>query len=102
MAGSKLVDVGPTPTALAIHERNTMILRIVFVVALVILFVVPIYRLLLKRTTRVKSELESSDDAEQQLEELKTKTKNLKAECAEQERSAKKKAEQARKVRSKL
>ena len=79
-----------------------MILRIVIVVALVILFVVPIYRLLVKRTIRVKSELESSNDATQQLEEIKSKTKNLKAECDEQERSAKKKAEQARKVRSKL
>jgi len=79
-----------------------MILRIVIVVALVILFVVPIYRLLVKRTIRVKSELESSNDATQQLEEIKSKTKNLKAECAEQERSAKKRAEQARKVRSKL
>lgn len=79
-----------------------MILRIVLVTALVILFVVPIYHLLMKRTTRIKSELESSNDAAQRLEEIKTKTKTLKAACDEEEREAEKKAKAARKVRSKL
>ena len=79
-----------------------MILRIVLVTALVILFVVPIYHMLVKRTTRIKSELESSNDAAQQLEDIKTKTKNLKATCSEEERAAEKKAKAARKVMSKL
>ena len=79
-----------------------MILRIVFVTALVVFIVVPLYQFLLRRLTRIESELKSSDDAEQQLEEIKTKTKNLKANCAEQEREAEKKAKAARKVKSKL
>ena len=79
-----------------------MILRIVFVTALVVFIVVPLYQFLLRRLTRIESELKSSDDAEQQLEEIKTKTKNLKANCDEQEREAEKKAKAARKVKSKL
>jgi len=53
-------------------------LRIVFVVALVILFVVPIYNILKRRTTRIKSELESeSPDLDERLEQLKQKKHKL-------------------------
>ena len=80
-----------------------MLLRIVFVVGLFLLFVVPIYHILKKRTIKVKTELENDAmDATHRLIELKQKTKQLKQDCKQEEQSAKQRANTARKVRNKL
>lgn len=77
-------------------------LRIVFVVTLIIVFVAPVYFLLKKRTIAVKSELEEESDVETQLEELKQKKKKLKANCKEEVQNAKKREKIANKVQKKI
>lgn len=53
-------------------------LRIVFVFFLVLLFVVPVYKLLKTRTTRVKNELEDEEpDFKERLNTLKQKQRKL-------------------------
>jgi len=79
-----------------------MILRILIVTALALLLVVPIYNVLKRRTSRIKSELDEEPDAEQRFAELKQKTNKLKKDCAEEERSANKRAARARKIQTKL
>jgi len=79
-----------------------LILRLVFVAVLVIIFVVPIYNLLKRRTTRIKSELEEDGDIDQQLVTLNQKTKKLQKDCDEEIRSAEKRAAKARKTKKKL
>ena len=79
-----------------------MILRIIIVTSLAIVFVVPIYNILKKRTTRIKSELDEELDVDQRLAEIKQKTNNLKKDCAEEERSATKRARAARKIKNNL
>ena len=59
-------------------------LRFVFVGALVILLVVPIYNLLKRRTTRIQSELESEpEDTAERFAEIEQKKKKLKKILAE-------------------
>ena len=77
-------------------------MRIVFVVTLIIVFVVPLYHLLKRRTTAVKSELEEESDVETQLVELKQKKKKLKANCKEEVQKAKKREKTAKKVEKKI
>lgn len=80
-----------------------MILRIVFVTVLVLVFVVPIYNLLKRRTTRIKSELEDEpEDASMRLTEIKQKQTKLKKDCDEEIKSAKKRAKKARDIQNKL
>ena len=77
-------------------------LRIVFVVTLIIVFVAPVYFLLKKRTIAVKSELEEESDVETQLEELKQKKKKLKSDCKEEVQNANKRKKVANKVQKKM
>ena len=74
-------------------------LRLVFIVALVILFVVPIYHLLKRRTTRIKSELEDeTPDVQDRLEELKQKQHKLQVDVSENLRTMKQKTKVANSV----
>ena len=78
-------------------------LRIVLVVSLMILFVIPIYHILKRRMARIKNELETeSPDARERLDELKQKKQKLKKDCAEEERSAKRRAKAAKNIQNKL
>ena len=78
-------------------------LRFVFVGALVILLVVPIYDLLKRRTTRIQSELESEpEDTVERFTEIEQKKKKLKKDCDEEIRSAERRAKAARKTKTKL
>lgn len=77
-------------------------LRLLLVVGLVLVFVVPIYKLLKVRTTRVKSELEDEPDVEQQYAEIRQKKSKLKADCDEETRAAKKRYDRAKNIKSKF
>ena len=77
-------------------------LRIVFVLVLVLIFVVPIYKILKIRTTRIKSELEDEPDAEQRYSEIRQKKSKLKADCEEELKAAKKRYNRAKTIKTKL
>ena len=78
-------------------------LRIVFVTTLVILFVVPIYHILKRRTTRIQSELEDEpEDTAERFAEIEQKKKKLKKDCEEEIRSAERRVKAARKTKTKL
>lgn len=78
-------------------------LRFVLVISLVILFIIPIYQILKYRMTRIKSELETeTQDPRERLEEIKQKKQKLKKDCAEEERSAKRRAKAAKNIQNKL
>lgn len=78
-------------------------LRFVLVISLVILFIIPIYQILKCRMTRIKSELETeTKDPRERLEEIKQKKQKLKKDCAEEERSAKRRAKAAKNIQNKL
>ena len=79
-----------------------MLLRLIFVAVLVLLFVVPIYNMLKRRTTKIKSEMEDAKDVEIKLLELKTKEKQLKQDCKEEIKQAEEKEKHARKVSKQL
>jgi len=78
-------------------------LRLIFVAVLAVLFVVPIYKLLMRRTVRIRSELEDENrDAESRFAELKQKQKKLKADCSEEERAAIRRAKAAEKIKKSI
>ena len=78
-----------------------MLLRLLLIVSLVILFTVPIYHLLMKKTVRVKRELENQDDfldLAGRADEFKTKNKQLKEDVKNELRDLEKKQKSVRKV----
>ena len=82
-----------------------MLLRLLFIAALVIFFTVPIYHLLMRKTVRVKRELESKDDFLDfagRADELKAKNKQLKADTAEELKTLEKKQKSVRKVQKQI
>lgn len=82
-----------------------MLLRLLLIAALVIFFTVPIYHLLMRKTVRVKRELESQDDFMDlagRADELKTKNKQLKADTAEELKTLEKKQKSVRKVQKQI
>lgn len=82
-----------------------MLLRLLLIAALVIFFTVPIYHLLMRKTVRVKRELESQDDFMDlagRADELKTKNKQLKADTAEELKALEKKQKSVRKVQKQI
>ena len=82
-----------------------MLLRLLFIVALFIFFVVPIYHILVKRTIRVKRELDNKDDfldLAGRAEELDSKNKELKKDTASELKSLEKKQKAVRKVQKRI
>ena len=77
--------------------------RFVFLLVLVILFVVPLYRLLKRRAIRIKSELEQEDlDLRDRLEELNQKGDKLLEDCNEALQKTKDRAAEVKEVKKNL
>jgi flagellar biosynthesis/type III secretory pathway M-ring protein FliF/YscJ len=79
-----------------------MLLRIVFVVALALMLVVPVYNLLKRRSTKIKKEMSDKNDLAQKLLEFKTTEKQLKKDCQEEIKAAEEQERNARKIQKQL
>ena len=79
-----------------------MLLRIVFVVALALMLVVPVYNLLKKRSTKIKKEMSYKNDLAQKLLEFKTTEKQLKKDCKDEIKAAEEQERNARKIQKQL
>lgn len=79
-----------------------MLLRIVFVVALALMLVVPVYNLLKKRSTKIKKEMSDKNDLAQKLLEFKTTEKQLKKDCQDEIKAAEEQERNARKIQKQL
>jgi flagellar biosynthesis/type III secretory pathway M-ring protein FliF/YscJ len=74
-------------------------LRIVFVFFLVLLFVVPVYKLLKTRTTRVKNELEDEEpDFKERLNTIKQKQRKLQVDVNDRLRVMKQESKEDRAI----
>jgi len=78
-------------------------LRILLVLGLTFALWWTVYRFLLRRFIRVRSELEDEDEpCEGRLYELKEKRNKLKADCAEAQKAAARKIKEAEKIKKAL
>lgn len=80
-----------------------MLFRLVFLCLLVFMFLLPIYRVVKKKTIRWQRELEGDDtNLSDRFDKLEKEGEKLRADCGEEVRLAEEKANAARKIQKKM